>query len=478
MPIDWEKVGRALEEPRPRREFGWRAFVPEEWIVKVSDTKKALEALKGDPFCREAAAALFWQIHLNQDVNLPENELREELAQLLGALSRPSEEIQNRLARNKELRLDSAFVGLHCFLAGFLYEKAHGREDTEQAEERLVRAAECSNLLPLYSYIDSSDVPEDPLEQSRMAVDSLLACEIFRRARAQGDSLKAFQQASVSAYLNHLVREALSSRGFGKHLAPELAPGLIKGPEIPGWSIEPQEVVDVFEQVLRNPPENVDWNEVAEWWYEFPWYLEDPDVKDFEGNEWGWVEYCYSRIGFAKAKLGPQELWKHLVQQQREGCEERLRRDFFGDLWRELPEEARKALIQSEVTWSSRETRRRVESIPNEFRLTFEPVLWEMLGYKDKPRLGQMLWGNRLEMAFAQLDLGRGDRKFIADKLIPELTTLNHYLRRLAEHPGEKPILHEEVEEMRRKVLGIGCEGLLPRLLEIKRALRKRGSQD
>jgi len=122
-------------------------------------------------------------------------------------------------------------------------------------------------------------------------------------------------------------------------------------------------------------------------------------------------------------------------------------------------------VVQAEITWTSHERRKNLEDIVSQFKMAVELVLQDIL--KKDVSLGKMI---------EQGDLKKLLNTSYASKVIDnpivfldDLQKLNNY-RAQTQHGGSVP--EDKVKEIRRTVLGIGCKGILPSLLEIKRNLK------
>ena len=127
------------------------------------------------------------------------------------------------------------------------------------------------------------------------------------------------------------------------------------------WSwqgLTPQQIVDAFEG-LRVRGKSEDWGQVASICKRFvsDWeYSEDESllldrVTGTDGREEPWILYWRGAEAWASAQLEPNELLEVLNLHKRKGSQERLIRYFFGETWQNIPEKARKHLVDAESSW-------------------------------------------------------------------------------------------------------------------------------
>lgn len=177
-----------------------------------------------------------------------------------------------------------------------------------------------------------------------------------------------------------------------------------------------------------------------------------------------------------------------------------MRRYFLSDTWDSLSESAQQCIISADRIFSSDSGRR--AGVFNELRLALEAILEEVLWNpfhkwlqgkalkdfsalavaKDERRfgtfLGQMLeqlWGNDAFKRFVEESFSPQEGQFILRLRRPLSELLAK--RNPSEHPqqGRRPFTEEDVRMAYGQCLGIGQEGIIPRLLQIKReAMRQR----
>jgi hypothetical protein len=280
---------------------------------------------------------------------------------------------------------------------------------------------------------------------------------------------------------------------------------------IPIINVNAQEAVDVFEN-LRTSAKTRNWRQIAAdcRMINLSWgdclgssqEFRNPEevVIDREGQEWQWSSFWEQAWGWVKAKMEPSELLEEMKLAEDEHAEQRLKTYFFHGLWHYLPDRARQSLVEADRVLNSAIGRR--EAIPNELRLATEATLLPMLWHpftewidnqphrslKDlrfidmQKKLAQKQrepsLANLIEMwktdAFDQF-LGKAfpkeeERSFIANLSQP-LIELNRE-RRKAERPPSKPASQiVNVVPVFRKFIGIGCEGILPRLAQIQQKI-------
>ena len=233
--------------------------------------------------------------------------------------------------------------------------------------------------------------------------------------------------------------------------------------------------------------------------------LVDVDDPDYSHNWVTLTTYWYMAYTHAKAQMSPSE---HDFLRQRERNErhrKRLTSDFFDDCWFVLEENTRECLVSAEIAWSEApRSGGRVFALPNELRLAFEGELREMFIKPIEQQIDNLLSDGKRSKRFGlrsrdagsislgdigklleranpkELDLlalhmlieGAGlnakDKRFVHQDLARFLNRLWR-ARNEAEHQGRCDA--GTMRTLRRQALGIGCEGMLPRLARLKKRM-------
>ncbi len=270
-----------------------------------------------------------------------------------------------------------------------------------------------------------------------------------------------------------------------------------------GHEFNIQEAADIFEEIKRHPRGVNDWSNVKLYCevLQYLGYRELYDlldgIKDSTGEEFPAVEYWGKAITFAEERMQVVNSPFHILTreaQERAETEERLKRDFLSaDSWRELPGEAWKILVDAEIAW----THNRPDNMTKEIRPFLEIVLPSVFvflrpttGERSDSRLPLTIMrddirGNPVVQAFIRgMKIQEQDRQWITSHLptfLSEVIHLRNYFEkeRHRERPPEKEKdMRLRAISVRRDLLGMGCEGVLPRLMKIKKATQLKEKQE
>ena len=268
-------------------------------------------------------------------------------------------------------------------------------------------------------------------------------------------------------------------------------------------NLRPQHAVDAFEG-LRRSGKSESWQLVAGLCGALAWnnlvQLGESKVVNSDGEEERWYVYWLRAEGWAKAQLSPSDLHEYRRREDEKASEERLRLYFFRDTWRDIPQKAQEALVTVDYLWSSEARGLRIDSVLNELQVATETIcyqyVWEPL---QKAQGGQALLEFRKKAAdlgrerkypsladyrwvcgrsfFKELLQGAGvseeDQRFLIQRLPRALRDL-YGSRHPSQHEPEVRLPRQQIEPFVRRFLGIGREGVLPRLAEIGPKLARR----
>lgn len=259
-----------------------------------------------------------------------------------------------------------------------------------------------------------------------------------------------------------------------------------------------QEPADTFE-ILRASPSGINWRQVVkdcetishdEW---MAVRMDDDVVLDAQGRQWRWLIFWHRARAWAEAQLEPSELLEVLKKLEDERAEDRLKAYFFeGELWRSLPERSRRSLIDADRAWLSARAGR-FEACFNELQVATESLcyclIWEPLMEckgtqsflefikRDRelkengqsPTLGDYGWALKrpfFKDFIVDVKLEKIERHFLTYELPDALDKLRK-LRNLTQHDLTMIWKKGQVAPVFKRFLGIGSQGVLPRLIEI-----------
>lgn len=203
--------------------------------------------------------------------------------------------------------------------------------------------------------------------------------------------------------------------------------------------------------------------------------------------------YWRGAEAWASARLEPNQLLEVLRQQGRYASQERLIQYFFGKTWRNVPEEARKHLIDAESSWFD-DRGGAIGSVLNDLRLAAEKMcyafIWESL-QKSEGKLYLLEFKNRDSnlskgydpslTTYARLCRQQFFREFVwstelslkQKEFLTKRNCLSSALyslresRNIADHDPKIRMTRDKVRPLVDLFLGIGQPGVLRRLAEI-----------
>jgi hypothetical protein len=273
----------------------------------------------------------------------------------------------------------------------------------------------------------------------------------------------------------------------------------------PNIKPEPQEVVDTFE-ALRLQGKSESWHLIARrckaladaWGMagrDYEGSESDPEEKVIgsNGEEENWSEYWHRAQGWAEGQLGQNELREYQRWIESEASETRLKRYFFGDSWKNIPQKERERLVNADLFWFS-EARHDIGAILNELQVAAEAMCYdffvgtpprchgggqELFDFMQKntnlkskgfqPTLLDYAWMCR-EQFFRTFVHGRGaseESQHFLTKTLPDALDDLRKARESAQHDPQRRWQREEVGHFFQLFLGIGNTGVLKRLVEL-----------
>ena len=261
-----------------------------------------------------------------------------------------------------------------------------------------------------------------------------------------------------------------------------------------GHEFDIQEAADIFEEIKRHPKDIANWSNVRLYCdvLRYLGYCELYDglldgITDSSGEEFGAGEYWGKAITFAEERMQIISCPFHIPTREareRAETEDRLKRDFLFENWRGLPGESLQILVDAEIAW----IHGRLSDMMKEFRPFLEMVLPALFVFlrptireKGDPRLPLTVMrddikGNRMVRASIRgMKIQEHDKQWVISYLptfLSEVIDLRNYFekeRHQQKSPEKERHMRDKAISVRRTLLGIGCAGILPRLMEIKK---------
>ncbi|MGA8849394.1 MAG: hypothetical protein WB564_06190 [Dehalococcoidia bacterium] len=272
-----------------------------------------------------------------------------------------------------------------------------------------------------------------------------------------------------------------------------------------GHEFDIQEAADIFEEIKKHPKDINDWGSVKLYCdvLKYLGYIELydgllDDITDSSGEEFVAGEYWGKAITFAEQRMQIISSPFHILtkeKQERAETEDRLKRDFLSENWRELPGESLQKLVDAEIAW----IHGRLGDMMKEFRPFLEMVLPSIFIFlrpttreRGDPRLPLTVMRDGIkgkqiiQASIRGLKIQEHDKQWVIGYLptfLNEVIGLRNYFekeRLQQKSPETEEKMRDKAISVRRTLLGIGCEGVLPQLLEIKKICNssdKKGSE-
>lgn len=478
-----------------RRQWRVNAF---QWLLEKRqyyylNLDSCLGELEENPANRDAALAAFWGVYLCDELPPVLEDLQQE------KVKRLLEHRAQHDPRSTDIS-DLAFVTLH--LAGLLA-VCLIRPDWPNAENpSVVDILENAKIAYELSDKPESDVDDPPswgkklLEEdlfgfSTTLIGGIVQMELSLRRAEQGKYEEAFQLLNGAVW-------ALSTTTFDND-SDQFTCFI---PYLPhsGHRLDIKEAINIFEGIKVHARNIKSWEDVIVY-CDVLRYLGFFDLYDstiqverpFIAEGLSVFEYWGRAVTFAEEQnrivASPLPIITRDAIERME-TRERLRRDFFGDLWEEIGKETQDILVDAEVDWMHSGMHSRLDNMVKEIRQLLEIMLvniFPFLEYTIRQSDGHLIiWRIReaieknpeIRASIDGLKIVDHDKIWIKDELTKFLREVNHarnYFEKERHLPGKKPEEHQRMREkavyIHNKLLGIGCEGVLLRLMRIKKAI-------
>lgn len=396
--------------------------------------------------------------------------------------------------------LDGLFTYIHIAAARAFRLKCLGgyNDDVEQGFEASLKLIRWMGIKP----DDMSDAPIDFVSSG--AIAALILIEFFQMKRIDAKYGEALHLLAEG--LQYITQDIEEPPDWIKQDNPDDVDRerqlRVKLKECLALiELNPQEVVHVFE-AIRSREKCDNWKQlvndckiIAEYW---DWCGKgDERCIDLSGKETPLLQFWHISQGWAEAQLNPYVLRTLMREREDETAKNRLQTYFFNhELWKQLPEKTQRSLVDADRAWHSTKMGR-IESIFNDLKIAAESIcysfIWkgvsswanrENIGtfiskenhlkrINHEPTLVDYSWVLRQPFFIEFLNKYNIEEKeqiFLIEKLpsvFDELCTK----RNISEH-GPKYIANRaDVGPIFKAFMGIGQEGILPRMAEIKKKI-------
>ena len=227
-----------------------------------------------------------------------------------------------------------------------------------------------------------------------------------------------------------------------------------------------EEALEAFAQLRKRAGGDIDWQEV----YKHIQMILKAMESDLLDPELNYIPHWREARGWVEgSKLEPGELKDELRKEEDEKAEQRLKRYFFtNQQWLTLSERAKGRLVVADKLWFSHQ-HRNADAALSPLQEATEDLLSDLFGCETVVGFENMLRLKDPKVGFSTSDFTVAERDFVNRELLSHLKRLTD-VRNKAVHAAGKPVVEreDEVALLFDAFMGIGCEGVLPRLANLK----------
>lgn len=348
-----------------------------------------------------------------------------------------------------------------------------------------------------------------PLERSVPMACALVWAYLFHLNKLKSNWTQAFE-----CYHRGLDCADIAN---GKRNLQDAPMRALEKPGVPfqfmNWWVECQEAGDVFETLYKARDLNPNWSEISYTCDQLCFFAEEyaktglaygimgpfirsslTPVNEPGGGSWVPIypvpEFWSLARGLCAFRMSPDVYHELREQDEKMASGGRLQGYFFGESWVFLPKPAQDHLINADrLYWAGEGD---PGTILNELRHTWERTLEATVLSEFKAWRAERVQGESTERikddtaarllltSFLRETLPTAAFRLFLNTQFPEqvdflLKELPDYLQRIvnmrnrAEHPesGRSPLTRIEVSEAYKSTIGIGCRGMLPKLLHL-----------
>lgn len=475
----------------------WRIFWREnvfQWLRERQqynefDLDSCLTKLEEDPTVREAALAAFWGTYLANEVPAALNDTQlERIKKLFDYSSLPSSHIEH-IKDLATVKLHLASLLVTCLI----------RPDWPIIEYPSAVII-LGKALEAYRLTDPPGIDiDDPHAWGKQYFDEdlfIFSIELVVGIARVELSLIRAEQRNFEEALSLITEGAWGICATTIEGTPPWFSESIPGfePYLPhsGHHFDIQEAANIFENVKRHHRDIKNWEHIK-LYCEVLQYLGYQDLYDFlsdirdaTGEEFGAIEYWGKAITFAEDQIrivaSPLPIVTKDAIEWAE-TKERMKRDFLRGTWSELTEESRKILVDAEIEWMHNRPDNMVKEIRPLLELVLPTVflfLEPAIKQKSDGRLiltrmrDELLKNKWVQASIDGLKIDSHHKKWAKEELphfLSDIIDARNYFEKEQYLPGKDSCKRQYLDKaigIHSKLLGIGCEGVLPRLLKIK----------
>lgn len=455
------------------------------------DLDDCLSNLEGNPGRREAAVAAFWGAYLANTLPPVLGDLSQDRVRRLLDGSLPA---QSSLQQRKDI----AFCKLHLagLLAACLIRPDWPISENPSVATRLEGASEAYRTVEeertVMEVVDDPSTwgvkhfNDDLFTFSLVLVGGIIRTELSFWQLEQGKYEEAFGGITNAGW--NICAATIRS---GSDEADSFEPYLPHS----GRQFDIQEAADIFEEVKRHSRDVGNWDRIEDGCEAIQHlgycglYDSLDDVRDAKGEVFGAEEYWGRSATFAEDQRGVVSSPIPVVtrdQVERVETRHRLERDFLRGLWGEMDVRMQDLLVNAEIEWVHSRQGNMVRDMRQFLELTLPsvfPFLQATIDRQD-PRLiltrmrdalsnkkDEGVWPEIDQLRLAIRDKGRIKKEL--PMFLHKVIDARNYFEKEQHRPGRDVKRQSYVDQataVRDRLLGIGCEGILPWLLDIKKS--------
>ena len=404
---------------------------------------------------------------------------------------------------------------------GLSEEAANGAREAICLMKRLCLVTGWENC-PDWTTIDDGLILESAELASALAVDAMMKLELSREAYRRGEYTESLELvAAAAAYYESAAEEANAELPLGAILVTD-------PDEIAEWQSLPEDSAEfdsrdehdasedlrariahhldglpfslneanvLWQQVMANGHRVSDWGVVIDNCSQLmetsPQAEETDWVSNRAGDEVNWRELWLTAKTEAEGQMRPDKLVERYDRLMETLSEDRIKMYVFADLWENVNDGCKAALINADMILNAREERRRFEAILNELRKAAEEMCYQFvwsplrdseglsdisdfrnlqrsLGRKTSSLIhfSKILKAKHFEVFLKERNLAPREVRFLTRRLPHELGRLRT-IRNPAEHEFGKRQLRSKVMAIYNSMLGCGELGVLPEFARI-----------
>jgi len=476
----------------------WKAIVFQ-WLeerIQYNDLSldNCLTILEENPVNREVALASFWGVYLANELPPVISDLQQDRIEKILYNGSPNGSLPEDIKNIAYVKLHLAGLLIIC-----LIRPDWPIVENPSAVTALEKALEAYRLAETPGAIDTIiDDPsawgtkyfdDDLFTFSLVMVGGIALVELSLWRTEQRNYEEAFWDITNGAW--NICAATVESKVDG---LPDFKPYLPHS----GSQFNIQEVADIFEEVRKHPRDIRNWEYMLMGcvaiqhlgYHDLYDNLEDI-IGDDRSEIIGAVEYWGRGATFAEERMRLDASPVPIVTRdmiERNDIRERLKRDFLQSYWDEIDSSAQEILVDAEMQW----VHNRPDNMVCEFRPMLElvlpsvfPFLKSTVAQRDSrmilTRIRDDLQTNAVVQALIDgLHTDSHDKAWVKDDLPKFLhkviATRNHFEKEqhLLDKKARKNLeMMEKAISIHRELLGIGCEGILLRLMRIKRSINR-----